>query len=145
MQLNTIKPKKGSTHVRKNLGRGNGSGHGTFCSHGCKGTGQRQGGNVRPGFEGGQTPLVRRLPKLRGFKNPNALEFQVVNLSDLNVFKDGEEVNPLNLFQKKLVRRKGMPVKVLGDGKLERKLTLKVHAISASAKAKVLKVGGKVI
>ena len=145
MLLNSIKPKRGSTHSSRRVGRGNGSGRGTFCSRGCKGQGQRQGGNVRPGFEGGQTPLIRRLPKLRGFANVNRKAFQVINVSDLNRFESGEEVNPLSLFQKKLIRRKDMPVKLLGDGALEKKLTVKVHKVSDTAKEKVQKAGGKVI
>jgi large subunit ribosomal protein L15 len=145
MKLNSIKPRSGATHVIKRLGRGNGSGHGTFCGRGCKGQGQRQGGNVRPGFEGGQTPLIRRLPKLRGFTNVNRVGFQVVNVQDLNRFDDGAEVDPISLYLKKLIRRKDMPVKLLGDGVLEKKLTVKVHKISASAKEKVIKAGGKVI
>ena len=145
MKLHSIKVKKGATHASLRRGRGNGSGHGTFCGRGCKGQGQRQGGNVRPGFEGGQTPLVRRMPKLRGFKNVNRISFQVVNVADLNQFENGDEVNPLSLFQKKLIRRPSMPVKVLGDGNLEKKLTVKVQKISASAKDKIAKAGGKVI
>jgi large subunit ribosomal protein L15 len=145
MKLNSIKPKRGATHRSRNLGRGNGSGHGTFCGRGCKGQGQRQGGNVRPGFEGGQTPLIRRLPKLRGFTNLNRVSFQTVNVESLNRFKDGDEITPLSLFQHKLIRRKDCPVKLLGDGILERKLTIKVHKVSATAKEKVAKAGGKVI
>lgn len=145
MKLHSIKPKQGAVREVSRKGRGNGSGHGTFCGRGCKGQGQRQGGNVRPGFEGGQTPLVRRLPKLRGFANVNRLDFQVVNVGDLNVFKDGEEVTPLNLFQKKLIRKNNMPIKLLGNGSLEKKLTIKLHKVSAPAQEKVLKAGGKIL
>jgi len=145
MLLNSIKPKSGATHSSRRLGRGNGSGRGTFCARGCKGQGQRQGGNVRPGFEGGQTPLIRRLPKLRGFSNVNRKDFQVVNVSDLNNFEAGEEVTPLSLYLKKLIRSKTMPVKLLGDGVLEKKVTVKVQKVSATAKEKVQKAGGKII
>lgn len=100
---------------------------------------------MRPGFEGGQTPLVRRLPKLRGFANVNRLDFQVVNVGSLNIFKDGDEVTPLNLFQKKLIRKNNMPIKLLGNGTLEKKLTIKLHKVSTSAQEKVIKAGGKIL
>ncbi len=145
MLLHSIKSKSGSKKARKRVGRGNASGHGTYSGRGSKGQGQRKSGNVRPGFEGGQTPLVSRLPKLRGFNNPNKITFQIVNLKDLDRFNDGDEVNVLTLLEKKLLRRKGEPVKVLGQGKLTKKLTVKVHKVSASAKDKILSAGGKVI
>lgn len=145
MLLHSIKSKSGSAKARKRVGRGNASGHGTYCGRGSKGQGQRKSGNLRPGFEGGQTPLISRLPKLRGFKNPNKITFQIVNLKDLDRFNDGDEVNVLTLLEKKLVRRKGEPVKVLGHGKLAKKLTVKVHKVSASAKDKIVQAGGKVI
>lgn len=142
MQLHSITSKE---KTRKRVGRGNASGHGTYCGRGCKGQGQRKSGNVRPGFEGGQTPLISRLPKLRGFKNPNRVEFQVVNLKDLEGFKDGDEVNVLTLLEKRLVRQKFHPVKLLGNGKVTKKLTIKVHKVSASARDKIVQAGGKVI
>ncbi len=145
MNLYSLKPKTGAVKNKKRLGRGNASGHGTFSGRGCKGQGQRKSGNVRPGFEGGQTPLARRLPKLRGFKAPARLEFQIVNVSQLNAFEDGTEINLAALLEKGLIRKKLLPVKVLGDGALKKKLTLKVHKVSASAKAKVLAAGGKVL
>ena len=145
MKLNFIQSNDGSTKKKKRLGRGNASGHGTYSGRGCKGMGQRKSGNVRPGFEGGQTPLIMRLPKLKGFKNPNKVEFQIVNVKDLNLFKDGEEVNMQTLLEKKLIRKQLTPVKVLGIGKLERKLNVKVHKISKTAKEKVLAAGGKVL
>lgn len=145
MLLNSIKPKKGSVKPKSRVGRGNASGSGTYCGRGCKGQGQRKSGNVRPGFEGGQTPIIMRLPKLRGFKNPNKIQFQIVNVGSLEQFNDGEEVNVLTLLEKKLIRRKNEPVKVLGQGKLTKKLTVKVHKISSAAKEKVIAAGGKVI
>ena len=145
MLLNSIKAKAGATKSKKRVGRGNSSGSGTYCGRGCKGQGQRKSGNLRPGFEGGQTPLIMRLPKLKGFKNPNKIKFQVVNVKDLELFNDGDEVNILTLLEKKLVRRKGEPVKLLGQGKLAKKLTVKVHKMSAMAKDKVLSAGGKVL
>lgn len=145
MQLHSIKPKAGALKSKKRIGRGNASGHGTFSGRGCKGQGQRKSSNVRPGFEGGQTPLIMRLPKLRGFKNPNRVEFQVVNLTDLNQFNDGDEVSVLTLLEKGLIRRKVQPVKLLGNGKISKKLTIKLHKVSVAAKEKVIAAGGKVL
>lgn len=146
MQLHQLKPKAGATKSKKRLGRGNGSGHGTFSGRGCKGQGQRKSGNVRPGFEGGQTPLIKRLPKLRGFKNPLKAHYQLVNVQDLNAFQDGQEVSLPALLEKGLVSKKTVPVKLLGNGKLERKnLSVKLHKASSSARAKVLEAGGKML
>ena len=144
MKLNSLKPKVKKT--RKRVGRGNASGSGTYSGRGCKGQGQRKSGKVRPGFEGGQTPLIMRLPKLKGFKSPNKINYQIVNLKDLNkAFKDGEEVNIETLLNKRLISKKKVHVKILGDGKLEKKLTLKIHKVSNTAKEKVIKAGGKVL
>jgi large subunit ribosomal protein L15 len=145
MQLNSIKVKTGATKSKKRLGRGNASGHGTYSGRGCKGQGQRKSGNVRPGFEGGQTPLIMRLPKLRGFKSLNKTEFQIINLCQLDVFRNGDEVNPDTLFEKGLISKKAAPVKLLGDGKIEKILTIKVKKVSKSARQKVVAAGGKVI
>lgn len=145
MKLHQLKPKAGATKKRIRVGRGNGSGKGTYSTRGNKGQGQRKSGNVRPGFEGGQTPLIMRLPKLKGFKSPNKVVFQVVNLHQLNIFNDGEEVNMLTLIEKGLISKGTVPVKVLGMGKLEKKIHLKVHEISKSAKQKVLEAGGKIL
>lgn len=145
MKLNEIKPMAGAVKAKKRMGRGNASGHGTFSGRGCKGQGQRKSGTVRPGFEGGQTPLINRLPKLRGFKNPTKTTFQVVNVGALEVFENGEEVNLQTLLGKRLISKKDYPVKVLGDGKLTKKLTLKVQKTSRVAKAKVIAAGGKVL
>ena len=145
MKLSSMKPKAGAVKSKKRLGRGNASGHGTYSGRGNKGQGQRKSGNVRPGFEGGQTPLISRLPKLRGFKNPNRVTFQVVNVGNLNDFKDGEEVNIQSLLEKKLVSKKDVPVKILGNGKLTKKVVLKVQKASKAAKEKVIAAGGKVL
>lgn len=145
MKLNEMKPKAGAVKAKKRMGRGNASGHGTFSGRGCKGQGQRKSGTVRPGFEGGQTPLINRLPKLRGFKNPTKTTFQVVNVGSLEVFENGEEINLQTLLGKGLISKKDYPVKVLGDGKLTKKLTLKVQKTSRTAKAKVVAAGGKVL
>lgn len=130
---------------KKLLGRGNGSGHGTFCCRGGKGQSARSGGSIRPGFEGGQTTMLRRMPKLRGFKNPNHQEFQVVNVGDLNVFDNNTEVNLDSLFAKKLVAKKSKPVKLLGNGELEKTLTVTVSKASASAVEAIQAKKGKVI
>lgn len=145
MKLNEMKPKAGSVKAKKRLGRGNASGHGTYSGRGNKGQGQRKSGNVRPGFEGGQTPMISRFPKLRGFKNPNKVIFQVVNVGSLNDFKDNEEVNIQTLLEKRLVSKKDVPVKVLGNGKLTRKIVLKVQKTSKIAKSKIIAAGGKVL
>lgn len=145
MKLNEMKPRAGSLKGKRRVGRGNASGHGTYCGRGCKGQGQRKSANLRPGFEGGQTPLISRLPKLRGFRNPNKVVFQVVNVGNLNDFKDGEEVSVQTLLEKKLVSKKDIPVKVLGNGKLTKKVVLKVQKASRVAKEKVIAAGGKVL
>jgi large subunit ribosomal protein L15 len=130
---------------KKLLGRGNGSGHGTFCCRGGKGQSARSGGSIRPGFEGGQTTMLRRMPKLRGFKNPNHQEFQVVNVVDLNCFDNNEEVTVEKLFAKKLISKKNQPVKLLGNGELEKTLTVTVSKASASAIEAIQAKKGKVI
>lgn len=145
MKLNEMKPRVGAVKSKKRLGRGNGSGHGTFSGRGCKGQGQRKSGNVRPGFEGGQTPLISRLPKLRGFNNPNRETFQVVNVGSFDDFNDGEEVNIQTLLEKKLIAKKDIPVKVLGHGRITKKIVLRVQKTSKTAKAKVLAAGGKIL
>lgn len=141
----TLKPNLGSRKKRRNRGRGDGSGRGSFSGRGGKGQTARSGGNRKPGFEGGQTPLLRRLPKLKGFKNPNRLPFQVVNVDGLNVFDEGTVVDLVALYDKKLISRKNRPIKVLGDGKLEKKLTVKADSVSASAKQKIEAAGGSVV
>jgi large subunit ribosomal protein L15 len=124
-QIQDLKPAAGSTHKRKRVGRGRSSGHGKTCGRGTKGEKARN--KIRPGFEGGQMPLQRRLPKLKGFKPRNKKEYQLVNVSKLNVFADGEQVTPEALQAHGLV--KGIPrdIKILGAGELERKLTVKAH------------------
>ena len=130
---------------RKLLGRGNGSGRGTFATRGGKGQSARSGGSIRPGFEGGQTTMLRRMPKLRGFKNPNHQIYQVVNVGDLNVFDNNTEVNLDSLFAKNLVSKKNKPVKLLANGELEKTLTITVSKASASAIEAVKAKKGKVI
>ncbi|MFA6521956.1 MAG: 50S ribosomal protein L15 [Candidatus Gracilibacteria bacterium] len=141
----TIKPNKGSRKKPIAFGRGDSSGHGSFSGHGGKGQTARSGGNIKPGFEGGQTPLIRRLPKLKGFNNPNRLPFQVVNVEKLNQFADGTTVDIVKLFESKLIFKKNLPIKVLGDGEVTKKLNIKVDACSASAKQKIESAGGSVL
>jgi len=142
MELHDLHPAKGAKKTRKRIGRGPGSGTGKTAGKGHKGQKSRSGYSRRYGFEGGQMPLVRRIPK-RGFTNIFRLEFQVVNLRDLDrSFADGETVSVEALVEKGLVRGGKRPVKVLGDGDLTKKLTVQVHKFSASAKAGIEKAGG---
>jgi len=141
--LSNISPAKGSNQNPKRLGRGIGSGLGKTAGKGHKGQLARSGGKVRPGFEGGQTPMFRRLPK-RGFFNLFAVEVSEVNLGALNVFKAGEEVSPETLKAKGLIQRVDSHVKILGKGELKSKLNFKVHKVSATAKAAIEKLGGKI-
>jgi large subunit ribosomal protein L15 len=142
MDLSTLKPAPGSTKKRKRVGRGDGSGHGKTSCRGHKGQGSRAGGNIAPGFEGGQMPLQRRLPK-HGFHNPFRRSWAVVNLGQLEAFDPGSDVTPEALHERRLVRRKGEPVKILGDGEFTKKLTIRAHAFSAKAKEKIESLGGK--
>jgi large subunit ribosomal protein L15 len=142
MKLNDIRADKGARHARKRLGSGIGSGHGKTGGRGHKGQTSRTGGKIRRGFEGGQMPLARRLPK-RGFTSM-AKGYQVVNVSDLNRFDNGATVDAAALFDAGLVRNAVDPIKLLARGELEKKLSLHVSAISASAKSKVEAAGGDV-
>lgn len=140
MKANTLETSERTTSKR--LGRGNGSGKGTYSSRGMKGQKARTGKKLRPGFEGGQTPLIQRMPKKRGFKNPNKVVYQPVNLSDLNDFDAGKTITVSMLAEKKLVNKKGAPVKLLGFGEIDKKVTVEVHAASKSAISKIEKAGG---
>ena len=145
MQLNDLRPAEGSTKARKHIGRGNSSGHGTTAGRGTKGQLSRSGGGKGAGFEGGQQPLAMRLPKLPGFKNRNRVEYAPVNVSRLEqLFEDGETVDSEALVAKGVIKHDYIPVKVLGDGELTKKLTVCVDKVSASAKAKIEAAGGKV-
>ncbi len=141
MDLSNLSPAKGAVKNRKRLGRGPGSGLGKTSGRGHKGAGQRAGANVKPGFEGGQMPLQRRLPKV-GFRNPFRVEYSVVNLVDLELqFDDGAHVDPKALIEKRMVR-KGMPVKILARGEIKKNLTVKAHAFSEKAKSGIAAAGG---
>ncbi|WP_349409137.1 50S ribosomal protein L15 [Pseudalkalibacillus sp. SCS-8] len=142
MKLHELKPSEGSRRERNRVGRGIGSGNGKTSGRGHKGQNARSGGGVRPGFEGGQNPLARRLPK-RGFTNPTRVEYAVVNLETLNRFEEGTEVTPELLLETGVISKLKNGVKILGNGKLETKLTVKAHKFSASAKEAIEAAGGK--
>ena len=141
MKLHELSPAEGSVKANFRKGRGAGSGNGKTAGKGHKGQNARSGGGVKPGFEGGQLPLYRRLPK-RGFKNVNRVNYATVNVGDLNNFKDGTVVTPALLHEAGLVRKDYDGVKVLGAGKLERKLTVQANAFSNSAKEAIEALGG---
>jgi large subunit ribosomal protein L15 len=142
MKLHELSPAPGSTHVGKRKGRGNGSGNGKTAGRGSKGQKARSGGGVRVGFEGGQMPLTRRLPK-RGFNNIFAKPLEAINLSALDKFEDGATVNVCDLLEKGILSKCEYGVKVLGNGSLNKKLTVRASAFSATAKEKIEAAGGK--
>ena len=144
MILNKLSPAPGSRKDRKRVGRGGGSGHGTYSGRGQKGQKSRSGNKVRPGFEGGQLPLIKRLPKKRGFVNIFRTEYSVVNLGHLNTFESGSEVTPEKLLAAGLIKSLRHPVKVLADGDLSHPLVVKAHKFSSAAKAKIEAAGGRV-
>lgn len=141
--LNNLKPVEGARHAKKRVGRGIGSGLGKTAGKGSKGQNSRSGGGVRPGFEGGQLPLFQRLPK-RGFHNVSRKEYAIINVSDLNCFADGDVVTPEAIVNKGLVKKMFDGIKVLGQGELEKKLTVKAHKFSAKATEVIVAKGGKV-
>ena len=141
MKLHELKPAEGSRKVRNRVGRGIGSGNGKTSGKGHKGQNARSGGGVRPGFEGGQNPLFRRLPK-RGFTNINRKEYAIVNLDALNRFEDGAEVTPVLLLETGIVSNEKAGIKILGHGTLSVKLNVKAHKFSASAKEAIENAGG---
>ncbi len=142
MRLDELKPAAGSTFTVKRVGRGIGSGTGKTSGKGHKGQNARSGGGVRPGFEGGQMPIYRRLPK-RGFKNIFAKQYVTINIEALEAFEDGTEVTEALLLEKGIVKKTLDGVKILGRGELTKKLTVKVTKYTESAKEKIEKAGGK--
>tara|TARA_B000000565_G_scaffold75617_2_gene53744 strand:+ start:1557 stop:1997 length:441 start_codon:yes stop_codon:yes gene_type:complete len=143
MKLGDLKPAKGATHSKKRVGRGHGSGLGRNAGRGDKGYHSRSGSKHRPWFEGGQMPLHRRVPK-RGFSNfLFKKEFQIVNLSDLNII-ESEEINPAVMKENGLVKYSLRPIKILGDGEIDKKMNVTASAFSSSAKSKIEKAGGTV-
>jgi large subunit ribosomal protein L15 len=126
------------------VGRGNGSGHGTYSGRGCKGQKARAGNNkMRPGFEGGQLPLIKRLPRKRGFTNIFRVEYATVSVGGLNAFESGSEVTPESMLAAGLIDSLKKPVKILADGEIDRPLTIKAAKFSAAARAKIEAAGGK--
>ena len=142
MKLHELSSAFGSTKEAKRIGRGHGSGNGKTAGKGHKGQKARAGHGMRIGFEGGQMPLQRRVPK-RGFNNIFAEEWLAVNVAALESFEDGATVDAAALAEKKIIRKTGLPVKVLGNGKLTKNLTVKLNAFSASASEKIAAAGGK--
>ena len=142
MNLHELSPAAGSTHVGKRKGRGAGTGNGKTAGRGHKGQKARSGGSIRAGFEGGQMPLARRLPK-RGFHNIFAKPLEAVNVSVLEKFEDGAVVNAQALLEKGILSKCQYGVKILGNGSISKKLTVQASAFSASAKEKIEKAGGK--
>ncbi len=141
LKLHNLSPAPGSKKKKIRVGRGEGGRRGKTAGRGTKGLKARN--TLRPGFEGGQTPLAMRLPKLRGFTNPNKEVFAVVNLAAFDGFAAGEEISPESLREKGLIRHKGR-VKVLAEGELDRAFTVKAHAFSGAAREKIEKAGGTV-
>jgi large subunit ribosomal protein L15 len=141
MKLHELKPAEGSRKDRKRLGRGIGSGQGKTAGKGTKGQNSRSGGGVRLGFEGGQTPLFRRLPK-RGFTNFTRKEYAIVNLDALNRFEEGTEVTPELLIETGVVSNEKAGIKILAKGNVEKKLTVKAHKFSSAAKEAIEAAGG---
>ncbi len=145
ISLSNLHPVEGARHVRKTVGRGTGSGHGKTSGRGHNGQNSRSGGGVRPGYEGGQTPLFKRLPK-RGFTNIDKKVYAVVNLEDLNCecFAEGSTVTPEVLVEKGLVKKSASLIKILGNGSLTKKLVVKAHKFSTSAEKGIVEAGGKI-
>lgn len=143
MNLHDLAPAKGAKKRRKRIGRGPGSGHGKTATKGHKGLLARSGGGKRPGFEGGQMPLVRRLPKF-GFTNPFRTEYSIVNVKSFERWTGAGTITPQALVDAGLVKRKHLPIKILGNGEISKPLVIQAHKFSESAKAKIQAAGGRV-
>jgi large subunit ribosomal protein L15 len=143
MRQHELGPRAGSKRSRKRVGRGVGSGHGTYSCRGCKGQNVRSGGGVNPRFEGGQTPLVKRLPSKRGFTNIFKTDYALVNLRRLEIFEEGVEVTPQKLLDVGLVPSLKKPIKILGDGEIQRSLVVKADKFTQTAKQKIEASGGR--
>ena len=143
MRQDELAPAPGSRKDRKRVGRGDGSGHGTYSGRGCKGQKSRSGNKMRPGFEGGQLPLIKRLPRKRGFTNIFKREYSVINIDKLSMFESGSEVTPERLVAAGVVKSLRYPIKVLAEGDIDHPLLVKVNKFSAAAKAKIEAAGGK--
>ena len=144
MRQNELRPPLGAKHGRKRVGRGDGSGHGTYSGRGCKGQKVRSGGGVRLGFEGGQLPLIKRLPRKRGFTNIFRIKYSIVNVGKLSIFPPGSEVNPEGLLKAGLIKSLAHPVKILGEGDIHHPVLVKADKFSVAAEKKIVAAGGKV-
>jgi len=144
MKQNELSPPLGAKHKRKLVGRGDGSGHGTYSGRGCKGQKSRSGGGVRLGFEGGQLPLIKRLPRKRGFTNVFKTKYNIVNVGKLAIFAPGTEVTREELFRAGLIRTPEHPTKILGAGDIRHPLLVKADKFSPSAEKKIVAAGGEV-
>jgi len=144
MTLEKLSPAPGSKKKSKRVGRGDGSRHGTYSGRGCKGQKSRSGNKMRPGFEGGQMPLIKRLPQKRGFVNIFRTEYGTVNIDQLGIFEPGSEVTPEKLLAVGIVKSLKRPIKILGNGEMAHPLMVKANKFSAAAKAKIEAAGGKV-
>jgi len=144
VRQNSIAPAPGSKKNRKRVGRGDGSGNGTYSGRGSKGQKSRAGYKMRPGFEGGQLPLIKRLPEKRGFTNIFRVEYNTVSIGELSKFESGSEVTPEKLVEAGLIKSLRKPVKILADGEIKQPLTVKANKFSASARAKIEAAGGTV-
>lgn len=142
MKLHELKPAKGAVRDRKRLGRGTATGQGETAGRGYNGQNARSGGGTRPGFEGGQMPLYRRIPK-RGFNNPFKKVWSIVNVEDLNRFEEDAEITPAILMENGLIKKLNDGVKILGNGEIEKKLTVKANQFTKSAQEKIEAAGGK--
>lgn len=144
MKQNDLRPPAGAKHERKRVGRGDGSGHGTYSGQGCKGQKSRSGGGVRLGFEGGQTPIIKRLPHRRGFTNTFKTRYDIVNVGKLGIFPPQSEVNSRELLKAGLIKSLKQPIKILGAGEIQHPLLVKADSFSTVAQRKIVAAGGKV-
>ncbi len=140
---NRLSPPAGSKRGRKRVGRGDSSNNGSYSGRGSKGQKSRAGYKMRPGFEGGQLPLIKRLPRKRGFTNIFRTEYSIVHIGELNKFEAGTEVTPEKLAEEKIIKSLRQPIKILADGELDRPVNIKANKFSASAKAKIEAAGGQ--
>jgi large subunit ribosomal protein L15 len=144
MHENEIASSRGARRKSRRIGRGNGSGHGTYSGRGLKGQNARSGGGVRPFFEGGQLPLVKRMPHKRGFTNRFRVEYTGVNVGRLEIFPEGAEITSAKLLEAGIIRKKNRPVKILGGGDCTRPFTVRVDKVTSAAQAKIEAAGGRV-
>ena len=144
MRQDKLSPPAGAKKARKRVGRGDSSGHGTYSGRGCNGQKSRAGYKMNRGFEGGQLPLIRRLPRKRGFTNIFRTEYSVVNIGKLSIFEAGGEVTPERLVEAGVLKSLRHPIKILAEGDISYPLVVKAHRFSAAAKAKIEAAGGKV-